>query len=314
MSFPASYDFTTRIVSAVVLLVLIAAAVFTQSAVVAGLAVLLMAVCYAYSPRSYTIADRSIVVNRLIGNVTIPLDGVREVRPVSRQELRGCLRLWGSGGLFGYYGIFQMPRLGRAAWYLTNRDNSVAVVSAAKTALFSPDDVDNFMAAIQAAVPVSQTSTEVDATQIRSSRSAGFVARVVGATIGLAVIAFVAFAFLYSPGLPAYTLTPDALVIHDRFYPVTVSASSVDVDHIRVVDLAADSEWRPTARTNGFANSHYHSGWFRLANGQKIRVYVANGTRLVLLPPQGDGVPILFEARDPDKFVTDLRQEWSPHS
>ena len=49
------------------------------------------------------------------------------------------------------------------------------------------------------------------------------VAGVASASIGVAVFTFAAFAFLlYSPGPPSYTLTPDALTFHDKFYPVTL--------------------------------------------------------------------------------------------
>jgi hypothetical protein len=121
----------------------------------------------------------------------------------------------------------------------------------------------------------------------------------------------VAFAFTYSPGPPACTLTADSLTIHDKFYSVTVPAGSVDVDRIRLIDLAVDTEWRATARTNGFANAHYRSGWFRTAGGKPVRLYQADSRRLVLLPPRGDGAAVLLESADPEKFMRDLRQAWA---
>jgi hypothetical protein len=40
-------------------------------------------------------------------------------------------------------------------------------------------------------------------------------------------------------------------------------------------------------------------------------MYQADGRRLVLLPPKGDGTAVLLETRgDPEKFVAELRQEW----
>jgi hypothetical protein len=77
-----------------------------------------------------------------------------------------------------------------------------------------------------------------------------------------------------------------------------------------VVDIARDPDWRLTARTNGFANAHYRSGWFRVASGKTVRMYRADGTRLILLPPKGEGAAVLLEATDPDQFTRDLRQQW----
>jgi hypothetical protein len=107
-------------------------------------------------------------------------------------------------------------------------------------------------------------------------------------------------------------LTPEALTIYDRFYPVTLNAAAVDVEHIRIVDFGVDTDWRPTARTNGFANSHYRSGWYRVANGQKVRMYRADSRRLVLLPPKDDGAPVLLEVSQPERFVEQVRQQWLP--
>ncbi|HEV3331384.1 MAG TPA: PH domain-containing protein [Bryobacteraceae bacterium] len=116
------------------------------------------------------------------------------------------------------------------------------------------------------------------------------------------------------PGPPTYSLTRDALTIHDRFYPVTVPADAVDVDHIRVVDFTQDQDWRPTMRTNGVGLSHYKSGWFRVASGRTVRMYRADSKRLVLLPPKGDAAPILYEVKDPEQFVRSLQQEWAGRS
>ncbi len=91
---------------------------------------------------------------------------------------------------------------------------------------------------------------------------------------------------------------------------MTLQASAIDIANIRVVDLAADPDWRPTSRTNGFANSHYESGWFRVASGQKVRLYRAGGRRAVLLPPKTEGAPVLYQAEDPDEFADAVRAAW----
>jgi hypothetical protein len=85
----------------------------------------------------------------------------------------------------------------------------------------------------------------------------------------------------------------------------------VDLPGIRAVDISGNSDWRPVERTDGFANSRYHSGWFRVANGPKARMYWAAGKRLVLLPPKSRGNPVLLEVNRPEEFVQELRREWS---
>ena len=310
-SFSTSYDSTTRITSAVVFVVLLGILALTQSVVLGCLFALVLVGAYAWSPRGYTISERSIIVQRLIGNVRIPLGGIREVRAATAADFRGCMRLFGNGGLFGYYGLFRTSKLGKCTWYVTNRSNAVVVVTSAKTAVFSPDDMDGFLTAIRASVPVPANppgARPLDSLQ--SYGRGGLIGTLVGAGIAVVVLAIVAFAMSYSPGPPSYTLTADSLTVHDRFYPVTLNATSVDVEHIRLVDLGIDTEWRPTVRTNGFANAHYRSGWFRVASGKTVRMYLVDSRRLVLLPPKGDGAAVLLEVREPEEFMREVRQRW----
>lgn len=312
-SFSASYDSTTKILSAVVFVIFVVVITVTKSAAFSGLAAVTMLLSYAYSPRGYAILDRSIVVKRLIGNVRIPLDGIREIRSFTAEDCRGCIRLWGSGGLFGYYGLFRTSKLGKCTWYVTNRRHAVVVITDAKRALFSPDDMDGFIAAVRTSAPFPQVPpSDPLLGSMRSSGSGGLIGILIGSAVGILAIAFAVSAMLYSPGPPRYTLTPEALTIHDRFYPVTVNAAAVDVEHIRIVDFGVDTDWRPTARTNGFANSHYRSGWYRVANGRKVRMYRADSRRLVLLPPRNDGTPVLLEVSQPEMFVEQVRQQWLP--
>ena len=309
-SFSAPYDKLTVGVTLVVIALGVVLVFITKMPLVAALSALLLIGAYAWSPRGFTVDDDAIFVRRLIGSVRIPLAGVREARPATSEDFRGALRLWGNGGLFGYYGFFRTWKLGRCKWYVTDRGRGVVVVTAARTYVLSPGDVEGFLGAVHEAVPASQAAPDalMDATKL--TESSNWLSKNVGWVIGLAVLAVVAAAFLYSPGPPTYTLTPDSLVIHDRFYPVRVKSADVDVEHVRVVDLSTDTSWRPTVRTNGFSNFHYHSGWYRTGNGKQVRMYRADSTRLVLLPPKGESAPVLIEVAQPDEFVRQLQAQW----
>jgi hypothetical protein len=302
-SFQASYDVLTKIVSGALLAIAAAVGILTGSALIAAGIVSILGLTFLWSPLGYEIESGVLIVRRPIGRVRIPLKGLREARLAQHDDLNGCIRLFGSGGLFGYFGIFSTTKLGKSTWYCTNRKNLVVLVTENKTIVLSPDDPTGLVAA------VGHTPGAVDGVGLTVTATSR-VGIVFGALFAAAIVGVVAFAFLYSPGPPAYTLTRAALTIHDRFYPVTVSASDVDLQAVRIVDVSTDPTWRPTARTNGFANPHYASGWFRVAGGEKVRMYRAGGKRLVLLPPKANGAPILYQAADPDAFLNDLRRVW----
>jgi len=306
LTYRASYDTTTKVVSALVCITFLAIPAWTQNWYLGAFFALILVGSYAWSPRGYRIEDGCVVVARLIGEARIPLDGIREIRRSGGNDFDGCIRLFGNGGLFGYYGLFRTSRLGKCTWYVTNRANIVVLITESKTALFSPDEVEGFLSAIRETAPVPPTAEGM----LASAAAGGLGAKLIGVVLTAIVIGVVAFAMLYSPGPPSLTLTPRSLAIHDRFYPVTVNASDVDVSAIRVIDLDTDKDWRPTIRTNGFANPHYRSGWFRVAGGKRVRMYRADGRRLVLLPPKSDAAPVLLETNAPDEFAHQLRQEW----
>jgi hypothetical protein len=153
MRFSTSYDRNTKILSTIVCMGLLAVIIIVHNLVLTCLSLLVMVLCFVYSPRGYVLSGRSILVKRMAGTIRISIDELREARRATPDDFRGGIRLWGSGGLFGYYGLFSTAKLGRSTWYVTNRSNGVVLITAAKTVLFSPDDVDVFLAAIRAGAP-----------------------------------------------------------------------------------------------------------------------------------------------------------------
>jgi hypothetical protein len=308
VTFSASYDRTTKIISTVVCLGLLAVVFAVHNAILTVLSVLVVFSAAAWSPQRYALEGQSILVRRKVGTVRIPLTGLREARRADREDLRGLIRLWGSGGLFGYYGLFSTAKLGKSTWYVTDRSKIVVLITGDRTVLLSPDDTAGFLEAVRAAVPQGNAAEPaLELTPVPPPATGKWIA----IAIALAAAGLVTGAMLYSPGPPAYTLTSDTLTIHDRFYPVALQAASVDLSGVRVVDLHQDTGWRPVKRTNGFANPYYQSGWFQVANGDKVRLYRAGGARVVLLPPNGAGSPVLYQAVDPEAFVEQLRTAWT---
>ena len=70
---------------------------------------------YLWSPRGYVLNGREVVVKRLIGGLKIRFSG--EPRRW-RWTWRG-LRLFGSGGLYGYFGLFIFKGTGRVWMHAT---------------------------------------------------------------------------------------------------------------------------------------------------------------------------------------------------
>lgn len=108
---------------------------------------------YSYSPLGYSVRDGALVIHRPWKPLVIPLEEIRKVQLVAPEEVRGGLRAFGVGGLFGYYGLFFYPRLGGyVRFYLRNKHNPVLLDTARGKLLLSPDS-SGLVLALEAAQP-----------------------------------------------------------------------------------------------------------------------------------------------------------------
>src|SRR4051812_2274670 len=146
MDFSAPHDQGSKVITATVFVLFAVTAIALHNILMLALIALLLVATYAWSPTGYAITEGTVVVKRLMGNVRISLDEVRDVRAANAHDLSGAIRLFASGGLFGHFGIFRTSGLGRCTWYVTDRNRAVVLVTKSGTMLFSPDDVAGFIA------------------------------------------------------------------------------------------------------------------------------------------------------------------------
>ncbi len=99
---------------------------------------------YAFSPMSYTLNHKEIKIKRMIRSISIPLSGVKDVKFDPQVGNQRAVRLFGSGGLFGYYGRFRSSHLGVHYRYVTDTKRSV-LIYADKTYVISPDKPEMFV-------------------------------------------------------------------------------------------------------------------------------------------------------------------------
>jgi hypothetical protein len=110
------------------------------AAAMAGIA----AGCALLAPRAYVIEDGGLTVRRVFGALRV--EGPLRVEAVEARQLQGP-RLLGSGGLFGYQGMYR-PEGKRYASALTHRDRAVLVLGREGGALVSPDDREALLALV----------------------------------------------------------------------------------------------------------------------------------------------------------------------
>lgn len=91
----------------------------------------------AFMPIRLTVRSDKITLHRLIGAIHIPFKDIKEVKAISKSETSGSIRLFGSGGLFGYLGKFRNRRLGNYTMYATNLNELIYIRTDRKIYVFS---------------------------------------------------------------------------------------------------------------------------------------------------------------------------------
>jgi hypothetical protein len=116
-----------------------------------------------FSVRGYGLTAESLWIERWGWRHAIPLQDIVSAA-ADPEALRGSLRLWASGGLFGFFGIFWSRRLGVFRAYCTAPHRSVLIKLRDRTVVVSPENPEAFVAALEnCGVPVGGVSRSTTA-------------------------------------------------------------------------------------------------------------------------------------------------------
>ena len=110
-----------------------------------GLPLAVLAVAYGMSPRGYRVEPgRLQVLRRWFGSKSFRIDSVA---PTSALFGLGGIRLAGSGGAFGWYGLFWRKGSGKYRAYVTDRAQLVVCDGPDGVVVLSPADPQAFLMA-----------------------------------------------------------------------------------------------------------------------------------------------------------------------
>lgn len=140
---------TAAVVIFIISFTLLMAYIIDDVMAIAGIIILYSAVLvvpYLWAPKGYVITDKRILVKRLIRDLTINFIG----EPERWVWTWWGIRLFASGGLYGYFGLFSFKGIGRVWMHATNRHNLVLVKTyQGKKILLSPKDPEEFIKLIR---------------------------------------------------------------------------------------------------------------------------------------------------------------------
>jgi hypothetical protein len=106
---------------------------------------------YLFMPKQYEINEKELVIHRKIGNLKIVLNEITQIEKIEAYTQLGfVIRLFGSGGLFGWLGIFYSGKYGIFKMYAGAASPLVMITYGnGKKIGISPEDLDGFMKQIK---------------------------------------------------------------------------------------------------------------------------------------------------------------------
>ncbi|MDO4880569.1 MAG: PH domain-containing protein [Capnocytophaga sp.] len=83
--------------------------------------------CLVNAPISITINEQGILLTKIIGKIYIPYTNIADIQKCD--ATLNSLRLFGSGGLFGFIGIFYNRKVGRYTAFIGNHKQSFMIIT-----------------------------------------------------------------------------------------------------------------------------------------------------------------------------------------
>lgn len=103
------------------------------------LPLVILAATLPFSVRGYALTEGELRIERLGWQNRFPLSEVKSV-VANPEAMRWSVRLFGSGGLFGFFGIFRNKTLGTYRAYGTDPHKTVVIEFRNRTIVVTPDD------------------------------------------------------------------------------------------------------------------------------------------------------------------------------
>jgi len=117
---------------------------------VAGIPTTVVVLCILFAPLRYKVTESAVFVKRLGPDLLIPVEDIHEVRRVEKRDLGIGIRLLGSGGFLGGFGIFFSSRLGILYAYVTDASRLVLIECVdGRKYLLSPETPQEFVEAVE---------------------------------------------------------------------------------------------------------------------------------------------------------------------
>jgi hypothetical protein len=112
------------------------------------ISLIVLSIPYLFKPSGFKLTSEDLKIERPLNTITIPYNQILHIQ--TGKWTWKAVRLGGSGGLYGYLGLFHLFGIGRVWMYTTNRHKMVLIETNEGTKYaFSPQNLEDFVTQLQ---------------------------------------------------------------------------------------------------------------------------------------------------------------------
>ncbi len=105
---------------------------------------------FLFRPINYILTNDELIIHRTFKDIIIDRNKISSVEILDKEKLKGTIRTFGVGGLFGYWGSFANAKIGPMTWYATRRNNSVLIKTINNNKIvLTPNEPEKFIAVLK---------------------------------------------------------------------------------------------------------------------------------------------------------------------
>lgn len=262
------------------------------------------ALAWALAPRGFSVQAGRVRVERLLLPVEIPLREIRAVEALPDGALGGSVRVWGAGGVFGYYGRFWSRRLGRYRLYATRTTGLVRLGTAEGSWVLSPEPAVRFVEEVLAHAPAARPQAPAGGGAARPAPRTWIVPVALAAAVAAAVAAVAAGSWAWAPR-SASVVGGEVVVEREWAGPERIPLAS-----IQEVRLLGREDFRGWRRVSGVARRTVGYGRYRSDALGTFQLYAWRRGGYVLLAT-GEG-KVVLTPDDCGTFLAQVRAGMGP--
>lgn len=102
-------------------------------------------VTFLHTPVKFGFDEKCVYIKQIKGITEIPFTSIKKVTSFETNNLSNTFRVFGSGGIFGYLGVFKNKELGFFIMYATSKSDLVCIETSSKKYIINCPNKNTFI-------------------------------------------------------------------------------------------------------------------------------------------------------------------------